>query len=57
MFWLLQLYWRDKCGASVIEYSLIAGAIALAIAASVYSFGDTVLTLYQDISAMLGNIV
>lgn len=44
--------WKAKaCGATAIEYSLIAAGIAVAISAVVYTLGDTVLTdLYSDLS-------
>lgn len=48
-FWL-----REKCGSTAIEYSLIAAGIAMAIAATVYILGDTVLIeLYSDLATII----
>lgn len=41
-------YFSDKSGATAIEYGLIAAGIAMAIAASVFLFGDAVSTLLYD---------
>jgi len=45
---------RDECGVTALEYGLIAGAIAAAIAVTVVTFGQTVETaLYQNVAANL----
>lgn len=43
--------WKAKtCGATAIEYSLIAAGIAVAISAIVFTLGETVFTdLYSDL--------
>lgn len=37
-------------GATAIEYALIAGGVALAIASTVYILGGTVLGLYEGVA-------
>lgn len=37
-------------GATAIEYALIAGGVALAIASTVYVLGGTVLGLYEGVA-------
>lgn len=45
----LFLTWMmNKKGATAIEYGLIAAGIAIAIAASVFAFGDDVYNLLYD---------
>lgn len=46
-------YWREKEGATAIEYGLIAAGISLAIVATVFLFGDSLETLYGDMPAAL----
>lgn len=51
---ILCLWLREKCGSTAIEYSLIAAGIAMAIAATVYILGDTVLIeLYSDLATII----
>ena len=46
----LTSYITNLKGATAIEYGLIAAGIALAISASVYFFGDAVVSLlYSDL--------
>jgi Flp pilus assembly pilin Flp len=47
--------WKaGACGSTAIEYSLIAGGIAVAISAVVLTLGDTVLTdLYSGLSDII----
>lgn len=49
--------WKAKaCGSTAIEYSLIAGGIAVAISAVVFTLGDTVLTdLYAGLSDIISS--
>jgi len=47
-FVFLKSYIHDRTGATAIEYGLIAAGIAMAIAASVFLFGDAVKTLLYD---------
>lgn len=50
-------YIHGKSGATAIEYGLIAAGISLAVAASIYAFGDSLGTLlYDDLpNALSGN--
>lgn len=49
-------FFSDKRGATAIEYALIAAGIAVAIAASVFAFGDSVSTLlYDDLPSALNH--
>ena len=50
---LLQRFWRDERGATVIEYGLICGLIFLAIVASVRSFASNTGGMYGRISAAM----
>lgn len=45
---LIGRFLSDRSGATAIEYGLIAAGIAMAIAASVFFFGDAVSTLLYD---------
>lgn len=42
---------RDCGGATAIEYALVAAGIALAISVVVFTMGDEVLVLFQDVEA------
>jgi pilus assembly protein Flp/PilA len=42
-------FWHAKSGATAIEYAMIAGGIAVAIAAVVMSLGSTVTSLFQSV--------
>lgn len=44
----IKLYCDSSQGATAIEYGLIATGISLAIATSVYLFGDALLDLFYD---------
>lgn len=47
-------YGRKACGATAIEYALIAGGIALVISVAVFAFGDAVYDLlYSDLPTAL----
>jgi Flp pilus assembly pilin Flp len=47
-------YGLNTRGATAIEYGLIAAGIALAIAASVFAFGDQIYDLlYEDLPGAL----
>lgn len=47
-------YRRSTAGATAIEYGLIAAGIAMAIAASVFLFGDIIYRLlYEDLPGAL----
>ncbi len=42
---------RKREAATAIEYALIAAGIALAISAVVYTLGDEILLIFQDVEA------
>lgn len=42
----LQGYARDQSGATAIEYGLIAALISLAIAVSIFAFGESLNNLF-----------
>ena len=48
-------YLRDSSGATSIEYALIAGGIAVAIAAVVGTLSTQVKTTYQNVQNALSN--
>lgn len=45
---LLRDFWRHECGATAIEYALIASFIAVVIVASVTALGGSVNSLFQS---------
>ena len=49
MLKLLRALLRDESGATAIEYSLVAGGVALAILSAVNSLGAAVLADYESI--------
>ena len=50
-----QKFWHDQNGATAIEYAMIAAGVGAAIAATVYTLGDTVLNnLFETIAAAMG---
>jgi len=53
MLRVLQAFVRDESGATAIEYSLIAGGIALAIIATVKGIGPKLNTTFSSISSQL----
>ena len=50
-------YLRNKRGATAIEYGLLAAGVSLAIAGTVFLFGDAIYNLmYEDLpNALDGN--
>ena len=44
----LHRFVRHDCGATAIEYALIAGGISIAVLVAVTSIGSTMNTLYYD---------
>ena len=44
---------RDERGATAIEYALIAGGIAVAVASTIMSLGGTVQAMYDRILAAM----
>lgn len=49
----IRSFFRDEQAATAIEYALIAAGIAAAIITAVNSLGDSVRTMYEDISAAI----
>lgn len=49
----LKAFLSDKSGATAIEYSLIAGGIALAIIATVYGIGPKLNSTFSSVSTQL----
>ncbi|MCB9983493.1 MAG: Flp family type IVb pilin [Rhodospirillales bacterium] len=47
----LQKFRAECAGATAIEYALIAAGIALAISAVVYTLGDEILAIFEDVEA------
>jgi pilus assembly protein Flp/PilA len=48
-----EAYLNDEKGATAIEYGLIAGGIALAIAAAVNAFGEDLTKTWENLSKEL----
>ena len=51
----LKAFYRDKSGATAIEYGLIAAGIAVAIIAAVFALGDDIKGFFVDVSDKLGS--
>ena len=49
----LNEFYRDKSGATAIEYGLIAAGIAVAIIAAVFALGDDIKGFFEDVSDKL----
>jgi pilus assembly protein Flp/PilA len=49
----IKFFLRDERGATAIEYSIIAGGIAVAIIVSVYSIGPKLNTTFTSVSSQL----
>ncbi|MHA1523849.1 MAG: Flp family type IVb pilin [Alphaproteobacteria bacterium] len=48
-------FWRNQSGATAIEYAMIAAGVGAAIAAIVFTLGDTVLNnLFETIATAMG---
>ncbi len=52
---MLILYFTNRSGATALEYGLLAGAIALAIIASIGVLGDEVVALYNTIEITISS--
>ncbi len=48
-----EAYLKDEDGATAIEYGLIAAGIALAIAASVFAFGDDLGSMFSKMEVAI----
>jgi pilus assembly protein Flp/PilA len=53
MLAMLKAFLRNDSGATAIEYSIIAGGIALAILATVMGIGPKLNTTFSSISSQL----
>ena len=53
MFEKFRQFLTDECGATAVEYSLIANGIALAIIATVYGIGPKLNTIFSSVSTQL----
>jgi pilus assembly protein Flp/PilA len=53
MVYLVRRFLRDECGATAIEYGLIAAGIAVAIIADVNALGTNLNTTFSSISSQL----
>ena len=49
----LKEFYRDKSGATAIEYGLIAAGIAVAIIAAVFALGDDIKGFFEEVSSKL----
>ena len=47
----ISIWPSDEAGATAIEYALIAAGVALAISVVVFTLGDEVLALFQEVAA------
>jgi Flp pilus assembly pilin Flp len=52
----MMLFWADRSGSAAIEYSLLAGALALALIGAITSLTDTLNSLFQTIISGLAAI-
>lgn len=53
LFFRKDIFRHTETAATAIEYSLIAGGIALAIALVVFGVGDEIVVLIQDLATAL----
>ncbi|HNQ92441.1 MAG TPA: Flp family type IVb pilin [Alphaproteobacteria bacterium] len=52
-FLFIKSWFRDERGATAVEYGLVAAGIALAIAVAVFALGDTIIGMFDEITAYL----
>ena len=43
-------FWRNRCGATAIEYGLIAAGISIAILAAVFALGNELDDFFDEVS-------
>ena len=55
LFTQVQSFIADKEGATAIEYGLIAAGIAVAISVVVFTFGDELKGLFEDMSGKISS--
>lgn len=53
---MIRLFFRNKSGATSIEYSLIIALIFLVCLITFYTFGDKVSSLYQHIDGEIAKV-
>jgi pilus assembly protein Flp/PilA len=51
----IKKFLRENRGVTALEYGLIAGLISIAIATSVGQIGDSLTTLFSNVSTALTN--
>ncbi len=49
----LRRFFADQCGATSIEYAMIASGIAVAIATTIVSLGSSVNNLYTSVATAM----
>ena len=49
----LSNWWKNRDGATAIEYALIAAGISLSIVAAVFTFGDEIGELFLTLTGLL----
>ncbi len=54
---MTQAYMKNEDGATAIEYGLIAAGISLAIAAVVFTFGEDLVALFDNMEGTLEGAV
>ena len=47
----IEFFFKARQGATAIEYALVAAGIALAISVVVFTLGDEVAIVFQDVEA------
>ncbi|HXY59461.1 MAG TPA: Flp family type IVb pilin [Methylocystis sp.] len=52
---LAKAFWRDECGATAIEYALVASLIAIAAIAAMKSVGSRVKLTFGDVANNLSS--
>jgi pilus assembly protein Flp/PilA len=50
---LLARFVDDECGATAIEYAIIAGGLSILIVTAVNGIGNTLSTKFDDVSSSL----
>lgn len=50
---MLKKFIKNESGATAIEYGLIAAAVAVALAAVVFTFGDDIANVFTSLSGTI----
>jgi pilus assembly protein Flp/PilA len=53
----LTVFWRDRSGATAIEYGLIASLIFLVVVTAVTAFGNKTTGIMAAVSTAIGNAI